>query len=71
VSDKLLAEERKKNNKVTRRTEIDNTCKEQHPHLVERDKPNKSESVGQTLQLLPWKQKREDINIEIFSFLNF
>jgi hypothetical protein len=24
---------------------------------VERDKPNKSESVGQTLQL-PWKQKR-------------
>jgi hypothetical protein len=28
---------------------------EQHPHLVERDKPKKSESVGQTLPQLPWK----------------
>jgi hypothetical protein len=27
-------------------------------HLVERDKPKKSESVGQTLPQLPWKQKR-------------
>jgi hypothetical protein len=25
---------------------------------VERDKPKKSESVGQTLPQLPWKQKR-------------
>jgi hypothetical protein len=28
---------------------------------VERDKPNKSESVGQTLLQLPWKQKRGDL----------
>jgi hypothetical protein len=28
----------------------------QHPHLVERDKPKKSESVGQTLPQLPWKK---------------
>jgi hypothetical protein len=28
---------------------------------VERDKPKKSESVGQTLQQLPWKQKRRDL----------
>jgi hypothetical protein len=28
---------------------------------VERDKPKKSESVGQTLPQLPWKQKREDL----------
>jgi hypothetical protein len=28
---------------------------------VERDKPNKSESVGQTLPQLPWKQKRGDL----------
>jgi hypothetical protein len=36
---------------------------EQHPHLhlVERDKPTKSESVGQTLLQLPWKQKRGKI----------
>jgi hypothetical protein len=27
---------------------------------VERDKPKKSESVGQTLPQLPWKQKRGD-----------
>jgi hypothetical protein len=26
---------------------------------VERDKPKKSESVGQTLPQLPWKQKRQ------------
>jgi hypothetical protein len=26
-----------------------------HPHLVERDKPKKSESVEQTLPQLPWK----------------
>jgi hypothetical protein len=30
-------------------------CFLSHPHLVERDKPNKSESVGQTLPQLPWK----------------
>jgi hypothetical protein len=28
---------------------------------VERDNPKKSESVGQTLPQLPWKQKREDL----------
>jgi hypothetical protein len=28
---------------------------------VERDKPKKSESVGQTLPELPWKQKRGDL----------
>ena len=44
------------------RTEIDETCKEQHPLLVERDKPKKMESVGQTLPQLPWKQKRGDLN---------
>jgi hypothetical protein len=27
---------------------------------VERDKPKKSESVGQTFPQLPWKQKRGD-----------
>jgi hypothetical protein len=27
--------------------------------IVERDKPNKSESVEQTLPQLPWKQKRD------------
>ena len=34
---------------------------EQHPHLVERDKPKKWESVGQTLPQLPWKDKRGDL----------
>ena len=47
---------------------IDETCKEQHPHLVERDKPKKSESVGQTLPQLPWKQKREDLKKNLDSF---
>jgi hypothetical protein len=28
---------------------------------VERDKPKKSESVGETLLQLPWKQKRGDL----------
>jgi hypothetical protein len=28
---------------------------------VERDKPKKSESVGQTLPQLPWKQKKGDL----------
>jgi hypothetical protein len=32
-----------------------------HPHLVERDEPKKSESVGLTLLQLPWKQKRGDL----------
>ena len=41
--------------------EIDETCQEQHPHLVEQEKPKKSESVGQTLPRLPQKQKREDL----------
>jgi hypothetical protein len=27
---------------------------------VERDKPEQSESVGQTLPQLPWKQKKRD-----------
>jgi hypothetical protein len=31
--------------------------------IVERDKPIKSESVGQTLPQLPWKQKRGHLNI--------
>jgi hypothetical protein len=30
-------------------------CFLSHPHLVEPDKLNKSESVGQTLPQLPWK----------------
>ena len=46
---------------VTRRTEIDETWYEQHPHLVKRDKTTKSESVGQTLPQLPWKQKKGDL----------
>jgi hypothetical protein len=29
---------------------------------VEGDKPKKSESVGQTLPQLPWKQKMGDLN---------
>jgi hypothetical protein len=33
------------------------------PQLVEQDKPKKSESVGQTLPQLPWKQKRGEIAI--------
>jgi chromosome condensin MukBEF ATPase and DNA-binding subunit MukB len=36
--------------------------------LVERDKPNKSELVGQTLQQLPWKQKKGDL--KNFGFLS-
>jgi hypothetical protein len=28
---------------------------------VERDKPKKSESIGQTLPQFPWKQKRGDL----------
>ena len=32
-----------------------------HTHLVERNKQNKSESVGQTLPPLPWKQKWGDL----------
>jgi hypothetical protein len=28
---------------------------------VERDKPKKLESIGQTLSQLPWKQKKEDL----------
>jgi hypothetical protein len=35
---------------------------------VERDKPKKSESVGQTLPQLPWKQKRGDL--KKFGFLS-
>jgi hypothetical protein len=35
---------------------------------VERDKPKKSESVGQTLPQLPWKQKSGIKNI--FGFLS-
>ena len=36
--------------------------------LVERDRPKKSESVGQTLLQLPWKQKRGDL--KKFGFLS-
>jgi hypothetical protein len=31
---------------------------------VERDKPKQSESVGQTLLQLPWKQKRGDLGYQ-------
>jgi hypothetical protein len=36
---------------------------------VERDKPNKSESVGQTLPQLPWKQKRGDLKKNWIPFI--
>jgi hypothetical protein len=36
---------------------------------VERDKPKKSESVGQTLLQLPWKQKRGDLKIILIPFI--
>ena len=42
-----------------------------HPLLVEREKPKKSEPVGQTLPQLPWKQKRGDLNIFGFLSSNF
>jgi hypothetical protein len=38
---------------------------------VERDKPKKSESVGQTLPQLPWKQKSGIKNIFGFLSSNF
>ena len=38
---------------------------------MERDKPKKSESVGQTLPQLPWKQKRGDLNFFGFLSSNF
>jgi hypothetical protein len=34
---------------------------EKNPHLVERDKPKKLESVRQILTQLPWKQKKGDL----------
>jgi hypothetical protein len=37
---------------------------------VERDKPKKSDSVGQTLPQLPWKQKRGDSNFFGIPFIN-
>jgi hypothetical protein len=70
VSDKLLAEERKKKKKKNNNHETAkmlkknekqknyDTGKEHHPHIVERDKPKISKSVGQTFPQLPWKQKR-------------
>jgi hypothetical protein len=39
--------------------------------LVERDRPNKSESVGQTLLQLSWKQKRGDLKKCGFLSSNF
>ena len=42
-----------------------------HPHLVERDKAKKSESVGQILPQLPWKQKRGDLKKIGFLSSNF
>jgi hypothetical protein len=36
---------------------------------VERDKPKKSESVGQTLPQLPWKQKRGDFKKNWIPFI--
>jgi hypothetical protein len=38
---------------------------------VERDKPKKSELVGQTLPQLPWKQKRGDLIFFRFLSSNF
>jgi hypothetical protein len=37
---------------------------------VERDKPKKSESVGQTLSQLPGKQKRGDLKKVWIPFIN-
>jgi hypothetical protein len=36
---------------------------------VERDKQKQSESVGQTLPQLPWKQKREDLKKKWIPFI--
>jgi hypothetical protein len=36
---------------------------------VERDKPKKSESVGQTLPQLPWKQKSCDLKDFLITFI--
>jgi hypothetical protein len=52
--------ERKKKKNNNKNNKFDETCKKQHPHLVERNKAKKSESVGQTSPQLPWKQKRGD-----------
>jgi hypothetical protein len=41
---------------------------QKHPHLVERDKLNKSESIGQILPQLPWKQKKRGFKIFLDSF---
>jgi hypothetical protein len=38
---------------------------------VERDKPKKSESVGQTLPQLPWKQKRGDLKLSTSDLRNY
>ena len=38
---------------------------------MERDKPKQSESVGQTLPQLPWKQKRGEFNFLLFLSSNF
>jgi hypothetical protein len=38
---------------------------------VERDKPKKSETVGQTLPQLPWKQKKRDLKKIGFLSSNF
>jgi hypothetical protein len=38
---------------------------------VERDKPKKSESVGETLLQLPWKQKRGDLKKFWIPFIKF
>jgi hypothetical protein len=36
---------------------------------VERDKPKKLESVGQTLPQLPWKQKRRELKKNWIPFI--
>jgi hypothetical protein len=36
---------------------------------MERDKPKKSESVGQTVPQLPWKQKSGDLKIIRIPFI--
>jgi hypothetical protein len=38
---------------------------------VERDKSNKSESVGQTLPQLPWRQKKGEFKKKLDSFHHF
>jgi hypothetical protein len=51
----------KNNNNSEKNKNSKTSPDKQHSHLVERDKPTKSELVGQTLPQLPWKQKKGDL----------